>query len=166
MRTYVLSGAQLLYRGLLLATCPVFAVALTSAASAQTDGTQLVESERMGSKETSANRTASAQTKDFVIMNKTNAKLNFEMSDKPNSDRKSFSLTKGATMTDSRMRYIRIRTVRGKAMVTRTYDLQSEPKRYDLVWNKRHNCWDVWRNAGNQAGATTRTCSQSEAVSN
>lgn len=145
MRNYVLSGAHLLYRGLLFAACPAFLLALTSAVTAQADGTRLVESERMGTKEATSGRTASQETKGLHLVNKTNAKLDFEMSDKPNSDWKSFSLDKGATMTDPKLRYIRIKTVQGGVTKTRTYDLHTEPKRYSLVWNKMHTCWDVWR---------------------
>lgn len=109
----------------------------------------------MSSKESSVERTATPSSKDLLLVNKTNAKLDFEMSDKPNSDWKAFSLAKGATLTDPKMRYIRINTVRGKVVMTRTYDLQSEPKRYSLVWNKTHNCWDVWRDQ--EAKQTSKT---------
>ena len=161
MKNNVLCGALLLYGGLLSVTCPVLVLTVASAASAQTDGTQLVESERMGSKESSGRHTTTPSTKDLILVNKTNAKLDFEMSDKPNSDWKSFSLAKGATLTDPKMRYIRIKTVQGKVVVTRNYDLQSEPKRYGLVWNKTHNCWDVWRDQeAKQASKTALAANQ------
>ncbi len=161
MRNYVLSGTHLLYGRLLSVTCPVLVLAVAGAASAQTDGTQLVESERMSARESSVERTAAPGSKDLILVNKTNAKLDFEMSDKPNSDWKPFTLAKGATLTDSKMRYIRIQTVRGRVVKTRTYDLQGESKRYGLVWNKAHNCWDVWREQqAKQASKAAPTANQ------
>ena len=145
MSIYVLSEAHLSYRGLLLAACPVFLLALTSAVAAEADGTQLVESERMGTRETTSVRAVSQEAKGFYLVNKTNVTIDFEMSDKPNSGWKSFSLANGAALNQSKLRYIRVKTVQGKVTKTRTYDLHTEPKRYSLMWNKKHNCWDVWR---------------------
>jgi hypothetical protein len=161
LKNYVLSGTHLLYGRLLSVTCPVLVLAVgrrSVGANRRHAARRIGAHER---KESSVERTAAPGSKDLILVNKTNAKLDFEMSDKPNSDWKPFTLAKGATLTDSKMRYIRIQTVRGRVVKTRTYDLQGESKRYGLVWNKAHNCWDVWREQqAKQASKAALTANQ------
>jgi hypothetical protein len=114
----------------------------TSAAKAS-DGTTLVAAS-FGQPIRQRSGTSDAGSNGLCLVNSTKAKLNVELSDKPDSGWKTVSLDKDATMTDSRLRYIRIGTLRGKVNRMKTYDLQGGAQRYSLVWNKKHRCWDVW----------------------
>ena len=86
-----------------------------------------------------------AKPGEIYLVNKANTKLNFELSNEPKSNSwKAYSLAKGASETYSNYRYIRIATGKGKMTVIKTYDISHSPHRYSLVWNKTHNCWDVF----------------------
>jgi hypothetical protein len=81
----------------------------------------------------------------IYLVNKSNTKLNFELSNESKSNSwKPYSLAKGASDTYSNYRYIRIATGKGKMTVIKTYDISHSPHRYSLVWNKTHSCWDVF----------------------
>jgi hypothetical protein len=82
---------------------------------------------------------------EIYLINRANTKLNFELSNQSKSGAwKPFSLAKGASSTYANYRFIRIATGKGKMTVIKTYDISHSPRRYSLVWNHRHDCWDVF----------------------
>jgi hypothetical protein len=120
------------------------AVGNTRAQSVVADGTTLVEDSSRQAVKPTPSKSAMESTPLYLV-NNTNTKLTFEMSDNPDTGWKVVSLDKGASMTDATLRYIRIKTVGGGSSTIRMYDLGPAPRRYSLLWNAKHNCWDVWR---------------------
>jgi hypothetical protein len=146
-------------RALINRACPSLLVAaicsvVACSGAAAADGTTLVDASygQPVKQATSASAAGStvvgskaAGSNELYLVNSTKAKLNVELSDKPDSGWKTHSLDKGAALTDAKLRYIRIGTLRGKENRVKTYDLQGDQQRYNLVWNSKHNCYDVWR---------------------
>ena len=132
--------------GLLVAS--IYSFVACSGAATAADGTTLVEASYgqpvKQAISASAAGSKAAGSNELCLVNSTKAKLNVELSDKPDSGWKTHSLDKGATLTDAKLRYIRIGTLRGKENRVKTYDLQGDQQRYNLVWNSKHNCYDVW----------------------
>ena len=127
----------------------IYSIAASSGAVAAADGTALVDASygqpvKQATTATAAG-SAAAGSNEIYLVNNTKAKLNVELSDKPDSGWKTHSLDKGAALTDAKLRYIRIGTLRGKENRVKTYDLQGDQQRYNLVWNSTHKCYDVWR---------------------
>jgi hypothetical protein len=132
-----------------------------SGAVAADDGTILVDAsygqpvkQRINA---SAAGSKAAGSNELYLVNNTKAKLNVELSDKPDSGWKTHSLDKGAALTDAKLRYIRIGTLRGKENRVKTYDLQGNQQRYSLVWNNKHSCYDVWRDQAQKQEAQPLT---------
>jgi hypothetical protein len=149
-------------RAFISRACPVLLVASIcsvvafSGAAAAADGTILVDAS-YGQPVKQATSATAAGSNELYLVNSTKAKLNVELSDKPDSGWKIHSLDKGAALTDAKQRYIRIGTLRGKENRVKTYDLQGGQQRYNLVWNSKHNCYDVWRVQAQKQEAQTLT---------
>jgi hypothetical protein len=128
MRTVTFTRPRLAHLGLILVACVTYAGANTALVSAAPD-----------------QKTSAPKAGEIYLVNKANTKLHFELSNQRNSNAwKPFSLAKGASSTYTNYRYIRIATGKGKMTVIKTYDISHSPHRYCLVWNNRHNCWDVF----------------------
>jgi hypothetical protein len=138
----------------------IVSVAACSGAAAAADGTTLVDaSYGQPVKQTTSTTAAgskAAASNELYLVNNTKAKLNVELSDKADSGWKTHSLDKGATLTDAKLRYIRIGTLRGKENRVKVYDLHGDQQRYKLVWNSKHNCYDVWRDQAQTAQTQTQ----------
>jgi hypothetical protein len=84
-------------------------------AAAAADGTTLVDASYgqpvKQATTTNAAGSKAASPNELYLVNSTKAKLNVELSEKPDSRWKTHSLDKGAALTDAKLRYIRIGTL-------------------------------------------------------